>query len=344
MNVLNNNLAIMDEYLYEHIEEFLLRKEKHSLNTRVTYENHLKNVFRDIYGYDDLKYIKKQDIENLTIKQLINYFDKLYKNNDYSNSTINGRMTALKQLIKYLCAIEVINYNLLKLDELLEPLKDESEEIERIPMEIAEKFLDYFKNHEKENGFEKYMIAKLAIETGLRAKEILELRWSQFQIEGDTVIIKSNGKQKGKRNKDYVDKISINIYNELLQLKKDEEDKIFTISYRTLARAMERANKYLNTDRNYTFHSFKKRAVTNTYLLTGSVQEAMKKGRHENPNTTFRYLEDVDFGMTGVYSVGENIDLELYKKVSHEELLEALSKMNKDFLYILNIKLMEKNK
>lgn len=349
MALLKSNVELMGCYLIEYINEFLLSKEQKSKSedTRATYTNSLKQTFKDIFGYDSLEYITKDDLEILDIDVLIKYFNKLYleRNGEgkrnYSNSTINNRMTAIRQLLKYLTARKVIKWEVLDFDSLLKSLPDDADEIEAMPFEVAQQFFHYFRNIEKSKSYEKWMLARMAVDTALRAKELLDLKWTQFYVEKDYVLIKSDKENKGKGNKKFLDKISLELYYELLELKNGEKEKVFSISYRTVAKMMERANAHLKLDRNYTFHSFKKTAVSSVYFNTGSITEAMKKGRHKNLNTTRRYIEDRDYGVTGVISLGNRLDTELYKKVSHEQLLETIEKMNKDFLYLLNLKLLE---
>ena len=67
----------------------------------------------------------------------------------------------------------------------------------------------------------------------------------------------------------------------------------------------------------------------------------MKAAGHSNPIVTMRYLDLRDYGITGAVSFGNKIDEELYKKVTHEELIKAIENCPKDIQLILNIKLNE---
>lgn len=344
--MLANNVENFKEYMVDHINNFLRSKKKKSEMTAKTYENQLINFFKDVYGYDSFNFITKQDIENLTLPTLRNYFDRMYEEvkgdkRVYSNATINLRMTSIKQLLKYLHAWDVIdNYPIFKLDELLKSLPNESTRIKTIPFEVAQKFFYYFKNEDKsETNIEKYLFCKIACDTALRSTEILSLSWDNFTVEKDCVVMEATPESLGKGGEYWIDKISLEFFEEIKQLKKDESNKLFTISYRTMSHAMTVANQKLGFKKNeFTAHSFKKAAVTSTYRYTNDFMSAVKKGRHKNPQTTMRYIETMDYGLTGTISTGDGVDKELYKKLTHEELLKVIEGMDNTTKYLINSK------
>ena len=71
--------------------------------------------------------------------------------------------------------------------------------------------------------------------------------------------MKSHGSNKGKGNKEWIDKINKELYEELLLLKSlGNENKLFTLTYKQLTGMMDRGNEILNdTGVKYSFHSFK---------------------------------------------------------------------------------------
>lgn len=351
MVMANYRTSYINEYIGKSIEEFLNECKKKSNNTFVSYRGSLNKIVKELLLKAEFKFVTKEDIENLTPKVLINYFDSLHNelnDNDepkFKNSTINKHMSVIKELIRYLSSWDVVEYNTSKLD-LLTSYPDTREEIEMIPFDLAMKYMDYFK--EEDQGLEKKLIMKLAIETALRASELLELSWSNFIINNDSddVIMKSHGYNKGKGNKEWIDKISKDLYNELLQLKAiGNEDKLFTLTYKQLTGMMDRGNEILNdTGINYSFHSFKKLAVTMCYLNNNNcIDTAMKKARHSNVNTTMRYLRLTNLNVTGIISAKMNTEEELYKTVSHELLLECLEEMRPEMLLLLNNKIKNKD-
>lgn len=344
-----NNIEYLNNYLATVIDEFLMDKRMRSIDTYRNYLCDINRVANDFFGYEDFKYLTKNDLESLTVDKLIKYRNELYKAEDeygerkYSNSTINRRMSSFKSLMKYLKARGSIKYPVSDMMTLLKALPNESVEIDVLSTEDAERCMEFFKK--QENGLPVYLAAKFSVDTGLRAMEILTLHWNQFYLEENHVMVKSKGKIKGKGNKDWKKEISYELYNEILQLKKEGIEKVFNISYSFIAKMMSKAINELGlTDKDYSFHSFRKRAGTNVYDQTGDILAVKDFLNHENVNTTQKYVKTKEYGMLGIYSQGEKIDKNLYKNVDKELLLEAIEELDKGFVHILNIKLNEKMK
>lgn len=342
------NAVQMNVYISDHIEDFLNEYKKKSESSFKNYRSSLNKVFKDIIKKTDYKYITKSDIENLSAIVLKDYFNELHDelNEDdepkYKNATINRHISVIKELIRYLKSWDIISYDLDKL-KLIKSLPDTREEIEMIPFDLAMEYAAYFAKEDQ--GLEKSLIINLATETGMRASELLSVEWSNFIEMEDGVILKSYGYKKGKGNKEWIDKISKELYKELLQLKTIGNNvKLFTLTYKQLVGIMERGNKLLNnTGINYSFHSFKKLAVTMCYLNNGNcIDSAMKKARHRNVNTTMRYLRLTTLNVTGIISAKMNTEEDIYKKVSHELLLECLEEMRPEMLLLLNNKIKNK--
>lgn len=342
------NAVQMNVYIGEHIDDFLNEYKKKSESSFKNYRSSLNKVFKDIIKKTDSKYIAKSDIENLSATVLKDYFNGLHDelNEDdepkYKNATINRHISVIKELIRYLKSWDIISYDLDKL-KLIKSLPDTREEIEMIPFDLAMEYAAYFAKEDQ--GLEKSLIINLATETGMRASELLSVEWSNFIEVEDGVILKSYGYKKGKGNKEWIDKISKELYNELLQLKTIGNNvKLFTLTYKQLVGIMERGNKLLNkTGINYSFHSLKKLAVTMCYLNNGNcIDSAMKKARHSNVNTTMRYLRLTNLNVTGIISAKMNTEEDIYKKVTHKLLLECLEEMRPEMLLLLNNKIKNK--
>ena len=354
MVMTNFDPTYMENYIGGYIEEFLKVKGKRAYNTEKTYRSSLNQVFKDILGNKNYDFITAKNIEyDLRSDVLFEYFDALYDaekedgSRMYANQTINNRQSAIKSLITYLKTKKINGENLIKYDlddlKVIESLKNIGEEIEMIPFDLAMNYIDYF--GEEERGLEKSLIIELAIDSALRASELLKVEWSNFSPVEDGVIMKSHGYNKGKGNEEWIDKISFELYNKLLQLKNiGNTDKLFTLTYKQLVGMMDRGNEILNkTELKYSFHSFKKLAVTMCYLNNGNcIDSAMKKARHKNVNTTMRYLRLTNLNVTGVISNMMNTEEDLYKSASHELLLECLGEMRQDMIVILNNKIKAK--
>lgn len=328
------------------IEQFLNGIRKQSESTYNAYKTDIAQMFEYLFD-KDYTLITQKELNSINGFKLQKYFDMLYnkaKSGEIkcSNTTINRKQSSIKQLIRYLKAINIITEDISYL-ELIKSLPDDTESIEYMPNEVALQYANWVLKYEKHKAYEKHMLIRMAIDTGLRLGELLSLRWNQFTVDGDIVIIKG----RGKGNKKWVEKISYEyLYKPLAVMKTKDNDKVFSLSRKNVQDMMTRAKKALgHEDRNYTFHSFRKTAVTNTYRQTGNLRDAQKKARHSSLTTTQIYLEDEEYKMTGLISLGGDQDPCYYHKVSHEELLQALGEMPQDFLFILNMKLKQlKNK
>ncbi|MFJ7982317.1 tyrosine-type recombinase/integrase [Lysinibacillus xylanilyticus] len=349
MGVIGNNVAEFKNFSIGHIvDEFLELKKSKSNNTYINYRSDIEYFFNHHFGktYREVFYNEmngeKGDLEALRV-----FFIGLSKEIDlsgkrkFSNGTVNRRQSSIKQLLKYMKARKVYIHDVGELGEILEQLPKDTNSIEYIPFERALEYAQWFKVKEEDRPIEKFLITMLAIDTGLRATELIELKWSQFTIDNNIVTMRGVGKG----NKPWIEKISLDFYESLLQLKEinpNNGGKLFTLKYHSLPNMMKRARIALgDSERNYSFHSFKKCAVTNSYKVTGDILEAQRKGRHASLDTTRLYTEMEDYGITGLISLGGEIPTDLFKEVDHETLLKALKTMNKDFLYILNFKIEE---
>ncbi|KMY49618.1 site-specific integrase [Peribacillus loiseleuriae] len=90
--------------------------------------------------------------------------------------------------------------------------------------------------------------------------------------------------------------------------------------------------------RNIVIHSIRKAAISNFYKLTKDPFATMRFANHKNFNTTVRYIQEESYG---AISFTEDVDLDLHKKISRADLLEALSEMDDSFVLLLNNKIKE---
>ena len=122
---------------------------------------------------------------------------------------------------------------------------------------------------------------------------------------------------------------------------------MLSFHYTTLDNHTKRAinDLKLNIDgKDYSFHSFRKCAATNLYSLTGDILAVKEYLNHSNLDTTQKYVKPKSYGVTGIYSMGSDIDKELYKKVDNDVLIEAIESIDKSLIHLLNVKLSEKIK
>lgn len=339
----DGNVVTLYNTLEKDIDEFLLEKRKWSEATYVNYRSDFKKLAEEMFGYDEYKYIRKDDLEGLSVDDLIHYFNTCYQEDTddgkrkYSNGTINRRMSSLKSLIKHLAGRRKIDYDINELYHL-KTLPDDADMIDVLSDDDADKCIEHFKTFSSGNIL--YRLGNLAVDTALRINELLTLEWNQFTILNENeVLIKSRGKRKGKGNKDWEKVISTEQYKELLFLKKEDENKVFNISYSSVTKYMYATIRDLGLDKDgkkYTFHSFRKNSVTFNYNITKDIVATMNHANHSSTDTTLRYIKVNNYGATGRKSLAGKVDNNAYMKASHEELLSVLSKMDKSLLFQLN--------
>lgn len=345
-----NNVQQLNEYVESYVEDFFTSLEANgSSHTESQYKGGIEEFIKAQFGYE-LKFLTVTDLSKVSIDMIIKYFNDMYKLKDendeklYMNSTINGKLSAIKRFIKYMNFRKVIDFEVALLDEI-KGFKTDSVSHETMPMHIVELVIEDIRKNESRLSVEKEWFIKTAVETGLRAKDVLNLEQKQFTVlpNGRDVMIKSIGSNRGKGNKDWKEIVDIEFYNELKEaLFKGDRENLFTISQSTVAKMIHRSQERLGIDRGYTPHSLKRTAVNNTRRTTGSREAAQIKGKHSNPSTTDIYLDEIDYGATGYYSMMNRTNLNLINEVSHDDLLTALNELGEDVKLMINTKLQEK--
>ena len=322
--------------LKEFMELFFNEKEDKSNDTAKTYFYAINNMSNEIFK-KDVSRLTRQEIESLNWSVLNKYKMKLKET--CSNTTVNNRMSGIKSFIKYLTARNVISYNIAELD-LVDMLNDDSESIEMIPLEILLDYCDYFENFEQRKGKEKKWLCLLSLEVGNRIQDLLSIRKSQFIKDGDDYILKSKGKNRGKGNKEYIKRVGVVLYDELMKLNPDS-DKVFSISYDSIINAFNRANEHFgNTEIKYTPHSIRHLVARLEYLDTnGDILAVKEKLNHDSIETTMRYLKVERVSRMGAYSRMLSTEEDKYKKATLDELVRVISDLPMDVQYLINKKL-----
>jgi integrase len=183
----------------------------------------------------------------------------------------------------------------------------------------------------------KYLVL-LSLDTCIRKSAILRLKWSDFEEAEDGIVIK--GIDKG--NTEFRKKISKEFYNELLTIKKTS-DKVFNVNDNVIDGLMKRYREFfkISPDRKIVWHSVRKAGIMFRFRLTKDILEAQKAAGHKNINTTQIYLQSEDYGAIGAVSSMGKLDNELFKKVDHETLINAIGLLNQDTQLLINLKLNE---
>lgn len=331
--------SLYDYQVGKAFKVFLDEKKLDSIHTSKSYGSDIKQFFEMVFG-KSVDYVNVDEVEKIDQK-IIRDFRKKIIETGFARSTANRKITAIKEFIRFLKIENIITVDISYLD-IIKNLKNDSKEID--PLRVDEVFaLADFMKTERQKPLEKYYLILLALATALRQSELLSLTWKQIRVDGNYAIITGYGKGRKK----FIRRIDKKIIEELKEIRNPSlDEKVFTLSRKNVFDMMQRGVEALKIDtdtRVISFHSIRKTAITFALDLTGDIREAMKVGNHTNLNTVQKYLQVHDYGVTDAVSLGREIDKDLYLKVSHDELLEVLKEMNKEFLFLLNSKLINKD-
>lgn len=327
-------IPLFDTKLYDDIMIFLNEMGIESEHTRRAYETDIRQFF---------KLIKGKDLEHLTLEDLqlrkndIEMFKQILLDNGTARSTINRKVAALRSLLKSLKANEWD----IKIDffHTVKSLKTQDDQYDALEIHEVEKMAELALEEVNDAQIKHYLIL-FALDTCMRKSALLNLKWSDFEVHENEVFV--NYIDKGK--KEFRKKISKSFYNKLLSIKKEGEERVFPISVYSVDEMMKRLRKKMNIDpnRRIVFHSIRKAAITFHYRKSkGDIIQAKKAAGHSNIQTTMRYIKEPEYEEMGAVSCSSNLDEELYKKVTHEELIKAIENCPKDLQLILNIQLNE---
>ena len=341
----NEKVVNLHKTLEKEIEEFLFYHKKNSVSTYNMYKSNLNRLAQNMFNKKHYSFITREQIEGLKVSDLVHYFNMCYLEEDeegeklYANSTINHWISCVRSLIKHLAGRGHIEYNIHELNMFLKKLPDDSVAIDVLSDEDSDRCLEHFKTLKL--GKAMFNLGNLAVDTGLRLNELLTLEWNQFSpINEEEIQISSRGKNRGKGNKTWNKIISVEVYNELLKLKKEGISRVFDIGRSTVAKYMNETIKTLELDKEdkkYTFHSFRKNSVTHVYKTHGNdIKAAQNHAGHSSINTTALYIKSNQLGMVGRKSLSNKVDEQAYMKVSHEQLLTALAGWDESLLFNLN--------
>lgn len=333
---------IFDQKVYKEIMMFLDEKKEMS-NSERTVDAYLHDI------NEFFQFIRGKNIEYLTIEdiQIPNDDLRLYKNhlkNDLGNSmnTIFRKFASIRVLYKYFYTYDLVKEDSLKtLDKVKTQHKPKQNPHGNLTVSEIFQMADLVM---KQKGGRKkrikYFLILTALDTCLRKTALLNLRWNDFDVRDDYVIV--NAIDKG--NKHFRPKISKEFYNQLLEIKDKDEEKVFNITSDSIQQMMNYLVKEMGfpKERNIKFHSIRKGGITYQYRVSGGdILQAKKAANHSSIATTELYLSEQDYGIVGAVSSKGKIDDTLFEKVTHEELLEGIRSLNNDQKLLLNIKLNE---
>lgn len=296
-----------------------------SENTYKTYFTAINDFFLETRG-KKIDFVREADL-NYDLREIENYKLNLLKK--YKSTTVNTKMTAIKNLMKKLkqygldVNVSVFDFKRLKQCDKIsyDPLS--LEEIKQIINLVSTTNL----------GKQKSLLIEMAFVTAFRKESLLSLNWNDLEYFNGYYTIKTIGK--GKKND--IKKIPKNLYDKLIEYKNssdsESDSKIFTMSSKTVDRMMLFINSNMNFgNRNITFHSFKKSAVEETAIVTsGDVKMMQKIANHSDATTTLNsYMSTKNLDDLIVLDLDRETGIEKIKDLSKDELINLIFSMDRE--------------
>lgn len=325
--------------VYDQIQRYFEKLERKSVRTREKYEGDIRFYFRFMWD-KEIEHLQVEDMQ-LTLDDFEDYIKKLTKMKKkgeriYSNKTVNGKITSIRGLIKYLAAKKIVSD--ISYFPLIEHLPNTSESYDALTVDEVLQIAEFASN-EKQNGRMKQLLLWFALDTSIRKSAILSLRWSNF-IERD---FDYEIRGIDKNNKRFTKQISKQFYQWLLEIKTDSKY-VFPIPKPTLDKMFERNRDKMGfpPERKIVFHSIRKAGASFFYSTSGKDLDATRDFLgHSSPNTTVLYTKPKGYGATGAISIRDSVDKDLYKIIDHQTLLGAIEQLDSGQIMLLNKKIME---
>lgn len=237
------------------------------------------------------------------------------------NSSINRSITSLRKLYKYLAKNNYnINPHAFELDELdIDDLESSGVLTPEEAMEMIERAKVY------RNGEEKSVFLELAWNTSIRVSALLNATWKNINKlnNGQWEIAV---KDKTKMNKQGVPS---DLYEKLMTLKQNNNEKIFSFSYTTIHELVKQLSQEMNIpeERNISPHSFRKSLIDYTVKVLKDPVLAAKQGNHTLEVMHKHYLsENADYSNRPAFILREENDVEKLAELSKEQLLNLIQK------------------
>lgn len=347
METLINNKIIKIESdskkIYDQIQKFLDGKEtksskRQSNDTKKAYEKDIRDFFICTRN-KEINELNVYDLE-ISLDDYEDFIKEMRQSMSYSNSTINRKLYATKSLFKYLHLKKINGKRIVEEIDFLDgisPMPNESESHGVLSIEEVKRMAE-LSLEEREKSKIKYYFFILGLDTALRKEELLALKWSDFQPGKHTVVIKGLGKGNRKFRKE----ISIDLFNRLQEINNGQE-RVLTISSSAIESLFSRLRKRMDIpeERNIVIHSIRKAAINHFYQTTKDPFATMKFANHQSFNTTTVYIQEESYGAMGAISFADGVDMDLYRKVSVNNLLAAIENLDYSDKLKLNKKLME---
>ncbi len=290
IGLIDRNRAAAGKPITEHLTDYRQSIGDITKHARATYQALLK-IFRDC------KFVYWQDIQ---ASRLYNYLMRLKTNGKISQRTFNAYLKSSKSFCAWMVQDRRASESPI---QHLKPIRITEREINRRALEENElaRFLDTTARGPERygmTGYERYLIYRFAIETGLRASEIRSLTVGDFDFDNKTVTVRAGA---SKRKRQDIQPLKPNTANLLKEFFKNKtaNAKAFGGTYKQLtARTADMVKADLEaakisyvdlSGRVFDFHSL--RHQTGTMLARAGVhpRDAQAFMRHSSIELTMGY-------------------------------------------------------
>lgn len=310
--------------IWHSIHSWLDVKGNSSDNTKMAYTKDIVDFFQ-YTRWKTLEQLQPQDLL-YEYKDIEGY--QMYLTESNANTTVNRKIAAIKSLFRRLKRdYPEINIASFEVERLKENTKDSQvHSYGTLTMDEVFKMAKAIEN-DKYKGYEKSMLFLLAAGTSFRIEELFSLTWDNFEQVDDRIYIVKAVTKGGKERKS---PIASRFYEQLIQLKEENGEKVFTIDKKTANSAVKKACYLCDIDnekRNITFHSFRKVGGDFVYKRSGGdIKVAKAQTGHKSMQILVdRYMsQDVDFNQLAGVLMFDELDMGILDKVSKEDLIQVI--------------------
>lgn len=319
-----------DKNVWACIDTFLTRIGQDSKNTKTTYERAIRDFFRTMRN-KEVEDLVEEDLI-FTKRQIETYQVNLREK--FKSTTVNNKISALKK-----CYVKLEDYGFdVKSSWFVLDRYDEYDK-ESYDRMTHQEVIDVINLVSKTRaGRQKALLIRIAYATAFRKESILNLKWNNIiNREGVWFV-----KVLGKGNKFDFKKISNDLYDELMDYKKETDgENVFTLTKKTVNKMMNYIRDNMDFgERRITFHSLKKSSINEVALITNYDLKAMQKhGNHSNVTTTLNdYMAEKSLDELVIVDINYHVPVEKFDELSHEELLSLVKGADRS----IQIKLLQK--
>ena len=324
----NNVVGLNNNSLYNAIELFLAKKGKSSANTEKNYRIHIEKFFMYVFNknYNEVTWEDILDISKLNYDAISRYQLHLAKTN--SGKSVNTKIAGIRSLFRELKRHNQ-DLNVTIFD--IERLPEEDNHYGKFTDKEVENLIEYAKSVWY-RGLDQSVYFETLYVTAIRKEAVLNMTWDDVFRTYDNDIMDFvwvlNPTDKG--NKKANTAIPNELYEKLLSIKEEGNNKIFNFSADRVQKTFNEFCKAYNIDkekRNLTLHSIKHTSIINVYRKTKDIKVAQQHGHHEKIETTMDIYADelVAPSKQASYNFYEKEDTTFLEDYSKEEIIQMIN-------------------